>query len=664
MPSSSLNNKRHGRRSTTIKETTLQRAEKCDKESQKLETDMNRNIKKVCEVLADAILYHPTYAYRNSLLNRLWKKVFYSRISAVRIRIQKERKNPTALEVAQKGLATNLEQGTQFYQYIKEQLVSRLEGDEKDQQDNDEEKSCIDEGTELDDVVPVLATSVLIHLGDLNRYAKKHDKAIEAYEMAAKLGPGHGLAYNQLGVTFYDQDKSQTFKTLYYYTRSRHAVTTIFPGASNLDLVLQNNKVRFDELDPSNQRVDCKEFLCKFSEYCRLRISGESVDGEAVWGEMSQLLPNKVGDKVLCQLIVILIAHDSRSVPRVGQILVERILATWETAAVENKSLSARLVVPALLAAEWLHHKNQLPQQMIRVLMQLHRIASESPGEHNEGTDYSEPVLPEYELLIGFAPLEFLNSHVELENGCRSKEAAKEVVEKQDQTLGNGPVKLQRLLWFVQVLINESEGVEAVVATMAENGIHIGDDDVDMLDDDGACAVLVDVGPAVPVEGNEPPPLLTTMDVLGSAGGQPSGLAVPHPAVQSPVIAQVPVMATASVQPAAPLQPVPPVIQPHMAPRGPVPQVPRPPPPPGFQALLGPQPIPPHDHERFPLASVSPFVKPYVHPTDQLAQLAAQQQPPPTGPMFPLQTTNPFAQHDQYLQTSMIDHLFDEGGNS
>jgi hypothetical protein len=255
---------------------------------------------KLCSLLSQFLLKQPyQLSVDKDITGTLWRTCFYNRIGEIRERIAKEiRKlkrlaqqaaadkdgnasgtkrqlvDPTTgkkqkpntkvssastqevdkikLEELQTMFKTFLGEAVAMYDF----LVDKFQAALKEQLQRSNEKvrlknalpQSVQEGNSThgeqpanaDNPIVHILYSLLIHRGDLHRYASDHNKAETSYNAAIALRPGMGNPYNQMAVI--SQIKDQACLALYYYTRSLYATQESFATSkANLRRLFQSN---------------------------------------------------------------------------------------------------------------------------------------------------------------------------------------------------------------------------------------------------------------------------------------------------------------------------------------------------------------------------------------------------------------------------------------
>lgn len=274
--------------------------------SSEAESQASKTRFELCELLSDIILSDPMFAMRKDISSRLWRGCFYGRIGELRERIGKERnrlKRALTKEKAQehekvvaeleKNLKVFLDEAVVLYDYLinkyqgmllppdsQSQSLSQQSSSSGNSSDFSTQKrkkrGTADRKTNLKSVLPI-GTSVaehsvpsgviptlhrlLIHLGDLHRYAFAFHDAEVAYLKTSKLAPGKGNPYNQLAVVAQLKDSSQpmTAVALYWYARSLLAVHDPFvTSRANVGRLFGMNKQWLDKQDGIDDDLSIK----------------------------------------------------------------------------------------------------------------------------------------------------------------------------------------------------------------------------------------------------------------------------------------------------------------------------------------------------------------------------------------------------------------------
>jgi tetratricopeptide (TPR) repeat protein len=152
----------------------------------------------LCEVMAEMLLSDAKLSWQYKVVERLFNQCFYIRIAPQRLEIaKKERRNPQVAENLQAFLNRSLHEAIPLYEYLTKELENKL----LVRQRGDTTIGSGDDAADgnLEFIVPLLQ-SLYVNLGDLHRYANELPQALNMYERAVRLGPGHGHAYNQIAV--------------------------------------------------------------------------------------------------------------------------------------------------------------------------------------------------------------------------------------------------------------------------------------------------------------------------------------------------------------------------------------------------------------------------------------------------------------------------------
>eukprot|EP00549_Striatella_unipunctata_P007503 CAMPEP_0118708344 /NCGR_PEP_ID=MMETSP0800-20121206/21818_1 /TAXON_ID=210618 ORGANISM="Striatella unipunctata, Strain CCMP2910" /NCGR_SAMPLE_ID=MMETSP0800 /ASSEMBLY_ACC=CAM_ASM_000638 /LENGTH=795 /DNA_ID=CAMNT_0006611493 /DNA_START=96 /DNA_END=2483 /DNA_ORIENTATION=+ len=237
----------------------------------------------LCEILSDVLLTDPTVAMRKDCPNRLWRGCFYQRINELRLRVSKERaklkkkssnneNNTNNLKELEKTLQVFLREAVVLYDYLikkyEEKIVPATQdsqlspprggASQQQQQQQPGDLNSLPAG-----VIPNLFR-LLIHLGDLHRYADSLARAEASYELASKLAPGKGNPYNQLAVVaqLKDAQSPLTCVALYWYSRSLLALQEPFETSKpNLCRLFGTNKNCLRDITTSAPMMDGKKSL-------------------------------------------------------------------------------------------------------------------------------------------------------------------------------------------------------------------------------------------------------------------------------------------------------------------------------------------------------------------------------------------------------------------
>jgi Telomerase activating protein Est1/Est1 DNA/RNA binding domain len=296
-------------------ETSTEGASKNKKSSSSKNDQANALRVQICELLADLMLTDPLHASRHNVMERMWRKCFYVRISHLRAKLaahkrkQKSNANNESSSASTTSIAT-LEQHLVFflgeaivlYTYLVEKLEEKLVewvaplsslrsgfGVEAEESEDDED------GVDDDVNAPQARAAVeclhrlYICLGDLHRYTAtatstagllptNNRAALKSYDVSAQLGPGMGHPANQLGVMCGSQilagsnsAKSSTTSTspqqqnqsavgLYWYARSLLASHEPFETTYvNLQRLFQANQLWLDRNQQQQQHQQSQQ---------------------------------------------------------------------------------------------------------------------------------------------------------------------------------------------------------------------------------------------------------------------------------------------------------------------------------------------------------------------------------------------------------------------
>jgi Telomerase activating protein Est1/Est1 DNA/RNA binding domain len=201
----------------------------------------------ICELLADLMLTDPLHASQHSVMERMWRKCFYVRISHLRAKLaayKRKQKHPSnesssastssSIAALEQHLVFFLGEAIVLYTYLVEKLEEKLVGwvqvkapisssrsIEAEEEESDEDDDDVDDD---DANAPSQARAAVeclhrlyICLGDLHRYTAtatstssttstanppptNNRAALASYGVSAQLGPGMGHPANQLGV--------------------------------------------------------------------------------------------------------------------------------------------------------------------------------------------------------------------------------------------------------------------------------------------------------------------------------------------------------------------------------------------------------------------------------------------------------------------------------
>lgn len=247
----------------------------------------------LCETLSDVLLIDPTFAMRKDCTGRLWRGCFYGRIGELRGRIAREKNRlkraasgkdgdgmegeiTSTISDLEKSLKVFLDEAVVLYEYLVDKYEGMLfpAGGSQPSQGSTGSKGNGKKGNHGKTALsaPLPATSdadetvasaapissgvvpnlhrLLIHLGDLHRYASSFPKSETSYSAASKLAPGKGNPYNQLAVVAQLKDVSgspMTCVSLYWYARSLLAAHDPFETSrANLSRLFGTNRAWLD----------------------------------------------------------------------------------------------------------------------------------------------------------------------------------------------------------------------------------------------------------------------------------------------------------------------------------------------------------------------------------------------------------------------------------
>jgi Ubiquitin carboxyl-terminal hydrolase/Est1 DNA/RNA binding domain/Telomerase activating protein Est1 len=225
------------------------------------------------EIMTKMLLVDAEFLWHNNVVDRLFRYCFYNRIDPQRTKIMRAKrrgakgKQLVELERLQVSLNRTLVGAFSHCEFLIENLEKKLLSPSSGySQSGQEDVLCTqqtqstygtattttttdDDQENLEFIVPVL-NLLYIQLGDLHRYMTLQlTQAQACYEMAARLGPGHGHAYHQIAVTC--QSKEQvapqsplSVDALYWYARS--VLPTVSPffaqAQANLNRLFTSNR--------------------------------------------------------------------------------------------------------------------------------------------------------------------------------------------------------------------------------------------------------------------------------------------------------------------------------------------------------------------------------------------------------------------------------------
>jgi tetratricopeptide (TPR) repeat protein len=266
----------------------------------------------LCEVLCSLLLLDPQQAAEEQVMERLWNRCFYERLLPLRRKQQKRKEADVATTIS--VFQNFVSEGITLYAYLCDKLQAQLvdyycasktrktsgSGDgggmtaDSDSEDDDDDATRTSSQATLDLSQPpsplgILAclTRLYIHMGDLYRYANNFQKAQAAYQRSANLAPGHGNAYNQLGVVAHLQT-DHVVVAVYYYIRAILATTDSFDTAKvNLMRLYEENCKILIKL----QQDDDKQTLSLMQPSKTIlskRFLTEFVDLQYYWAKSSQ----------------------------------------------------------------------------------------------------------------------------------------------------------------------------------------------------------------------------------------------------------------------------------------------------------------------------------------------------------------------------------------
>lgn len=300
----------------------------------------------LCETLSDILLTEPSSAVENDVPGRLWRHCFYNRIGPLRAIIAKHQRKHLDATKLQKNLQVFLAESVTFYEFLLDRLWNKIT------HHDDEGESKDTSVTESPNVLPCLYLCY-IHLGDLYRYSQQIPRAQESYTRAARLGPGHGHAYNQLAVTHQDAP----VVAFYWYARALLAQTHVFATASgNLQRLLVSNR---ETLPPSEPQINSSKIFLAHLIDLHYRLTQEQENTlepvlEQRMQELEALLENSaLGDALLCKLVVIHAFSVTQTNGTMAKIANYRFGIQLAKRILKQKRTSQRLLLPFGLLAEY-----------------------------------------------------------------------------------------------------------------------------------------------------------------------------------------------------------------------------------------------------------------------------------------------------------------------
>lgn len=490
----------------------------------------------LCETMADVMLADPKSSAEKDVAGRLWRICFYQRILLIRTKKQKEQRRGNDTSRIEASFNEFLREGVTLYDFLINRLRRKLE--KKAGMEVEEDSTTAGSQGSIstthvpppslitDGVVALLATCY-VSLGDLFRYSENLEQAETAYQMASRLAPGFGHAFNQLAVVCQLKEKQGSplsAVALYWYARSLLVTVDPFTTAkANLARLLASNhewlKNQTDTKDRSKS-AQTRRFLGMFVDLHFHLFQGISVASysdvmdqiDTVMGRFRSLLEiSAFGDALLCRLVVIHTFSECYldrpngspsaltmvmarvATYRLGICLAERVMVGLNKVAEGKMPSSVRLLLPVLLVAEYTasltmpptdntdasetleHARRTFWGGMIALWNKVDgMVSSDTMAAANEE-------LKAFLDLRGFGPFGFLPS---CENGLLSDEDALHELlqvgkkEKHNETASTstsggtstdqGRFKLARLLKLADKLVKDKEGAV---------GRHIDKDD-------------------------------------------------------------------------------------------------------------------------------------------------------------------------------------------
>lgn len=441
----------------------------------------------LCELLADIILTDAVFANRHNAPERLWRFCFYQRIARLRMRLAKAKKAKTKTAEYEQGLLHFLGEAITLYDYIIKKLTARLCGGE-DYLDDDSLTNPSVQPSSTDGIVECLGP-IHVFMGDLYRYSNQLAKAEQHYSTSARLGPGIGHAYSQLGVLCQAKEGGVPLSAvaLYWYARALLASEALFATAkTNVARLLKANRewlASAEAQPPSSGILESKSsqtrrFLAQFVDLHAIFYHGLAeppstpllIDktAEVMTNFDAMLKTSALGDSLLCKLVCISVfsecfagraildettsvdpatvhsltsSHARSATLSMAGLLADRVLAGLEKMPGKKGTPSVRLLLPLLLLAEYLH-VNPMDEdkpntraaadfwdKIVAVLNVLVNVVKQLEIPPTLGEEDLEP--KEYRTLRGFGPLVFLPG---LEKGYVSDAEAVEFLTSQDKT--------------------------------------------------------------------------------------------------------------------------------------------------------------------------------------------------------------------------------------
>jgi hypothetical protein len=484
--------------------------------------DANKIRTPLCQILADFILTDSTAAYEHNACDRLWTTCFYARLAPLRLQLAKAKrkvsvdnnsKTKQLVQQLEESLQHFLAEATTLYMYLIDKLQDTLLLSAAQSSQSVTASTILGAATTTDhsvftvaDVCTVVSLPCLyrlrVHLGDLYRYATTNNKgasqrkAEHSYQMACRIGPGHGHAYNQLAVL--SSQQSQPAIALYWYARSLLATAGPFATSHvNLERLLaahvgtNNNLTNSTSTTNDSAPPSCPEFLRQFvmahATFILVRDDNDtdSNDNSDTLVDLFRAVLSNLSESLVCKLVVIQAFSESVSdqaralTVSLATVLAERIL----------DKPAVRLVGPLLLASEYLVKHTDGNDDESQKLLTCNFWKQMIAIWNTLQTTHAPAAVPivgeeliEYCNLRGYAPFEsFLEQP--LQNGYVSEEQAMELIKAHCDKTGStqppagggastasvgsttssassseqGRIKVARLLAFGERLANDEE---------------------------------------------------------------------------------------------------------------------------------------------------------------------------------------------------------------
>ena len=461
---------------------------------------------KYCYWCSTLILHHPVFSCEYDVVGKMWMNSLYKHINTLRKLISRARKQKNKSNMASFEQELNHFCDTQSLHMYNEiqrvyEKIIRQDVDNPSQSqdlDNDEDsfKASEQNFEEKQKAAVKVLFKVYIQMGDLHRYSKQFVKAEKFYEMASKIGPGIGNAFNQLAVVAQEDPIKKLLLALYYYVRSDCASHQRFEVSNrNINFLMRNNNkwllandsewlgngkgIETPESEPRETTPQLflsrfVELLFDLREHRNLSEFGDRCN--RCFQDLPVILEKTAGDPLLCKMVAVnaFVAIDKDKVHartfglRFGLTLATRVDILVEV--MIKKMVTAKDVKGLLPLLYFAEYESSLGEPEIcsnksfeevntsfwKMMCQIaNRLVAASDDYGLGDEDVEEKMPKEYADMSGFKPF---CSFIPAEDAYASvKEAAAligstSMTQEPSKSNFDYRVKLARVLWIMKSL--------------------------------------------------------------------------------------------------------------------------------------------------------------------------------------------------------------------